>query len=260
MCRPDDTWLEEMDFTYSELNAIRKKAGTWLKQGERYNMMECGVFVCWKQSSNIVMYAPNLPRIFLMNKELTILEKHFPYLLNWKKEFVNSEIPSCEIAFSPLTIGKTLVPYQYTTQEIIQLKKQRNSQKASTLNFSSKSEKLKEKSFAKKEKEVPLIVLPFDTPSFANLWQKWKDYLSKKRQYIYPSKEEQEMLMLLGNYNEEFANLLIAKAIQKGWKNFHFPNTADLFKQKNNTHEHKHKTFKSTADPVAEKILRELSR
>lgn len=257
MCRPDDTWLKELDLTYSELNGIRKRTGSFLKKGESYNIMELGVFLCWKQSSNVPMYAPNLALIDLMGEEeRNILKKYFPYLLNWEKQFVNSEIPSCEIDFSKWTISKFLVPYQYTTQEINQLKKQENNQKGTSFNFSSKSENPKEKSSAKKEKKK-IIILPFDTDTFSQLWQSWKDYLLGKCHYTYSSKEEQELLILLSDYDEEFATRIINKAIQKKWKNFHFPSTPSLFKQKNNTHEHT--TFKNTADPVAEQVLRDLS-
>ena len=61
--KQNDSWKEELDFTSSELNGIRKKTGSWLKANKPYNLLDCGLFLCWRRASNLTMYIPNLPRI-----------------------------------------------------------------------------------------------------------------------------------------------------------------------------------------------------
>jgi hypothetical protein len=103
----------------------------------------------------------------------------------------------------------------------------------------------KEKSCGKKEK----VVLPFESSEFEQLWGNWKVYRFEKYQKTYSIIEEQAALMPLQNYDEDFSNNLILKAISGGWKSFHFSDTPNQFQthliKKNKNYEQSGKEFRA---------------
>lgn len=241
-CKANDSWQEELDFTYSELNAIRRKSNAWLKANKTYNLFDCGLFVCWKRTSNLTMYAPNLIRISRMEEEKTILQKHFPRLMNWKYLSLNSQLSSSEIVFSHLTIKESLAPYQYTTQNNNPEQNQNKNKKDFSLNSSTNNNgndlrkplSEKEKNSAKKEKREASqeLIFPFDTIEFKKLWEEWKIYRKEEHGFIYRYKNEQALLTQLFDYDEEFSRNLIITAIANEWKQFLFPNTPIIYQKK----------------------------
>jgi len=104
-------------------------------------------------------------------------------------------------------------------QQTIDSSLSENSEKHNSLKTQKKE---KEKSSAKKEKE---LIYPFSSEEFKTQWQLWKVYRKKKDrfQYIDSSSEQRAMNELKSiSSNEQEAISVILQSIDKGWKGF-FP-------------------------------------
>jgi len=76
----------------------------------------------------------------------------------------------------------------------------------------------------KKRKKTSKIILPFDSSSFAELWDRWKSYKAIEHKFKYKSAEsEQAALIELSNLcagDENNAGAIIMQSMSKGWKGF----------------------------------------
>jgi len=78
-----------------------------------------------------------------------------------------------------------------------------------------------------KKKEEALLIFPFESDDFKNMWELWKDYRHKQHQFKYKHVvSEQAALKKLNNLcggKEDVAIGSIEHTMSNGWKDFYLP-------------------------------------
>jgi len=109
------------------------------------------------------------------------------------------------------------------------------------------------------------LVYPFPSESFVRLWHLWKRYKREQHKFSYVSEvTEQTALDQLKPFDEEFATLIIERAMAKGWKGFVHQGTREEYQllrtkplnglQSNNFNRHAGNSNHSSRQPANESI------
>jgi len=73
------------------------------------------------------------------------------------------------------------------------------------------------------------IPLPYRSPEFERAWVQWCEGLAERGCMYQTRQQASDAVDVLAKYDEAFAIELLRKATRSRWKDFHFPNTPELY-------------------------------
>lgn len=119
-----------------------------------------------------------------------------------------------------------------TKYSLLDIQKQENKPLVSPLEGAKDKDKDKDKDKAKeKDKDSEKIVFPFQTETFANAWNGWKQYKKEQHNFTYKGEHSEQIalksLAEKSGHNEQVALKIIQESIANGYKG--------LFELKNNS-------------------------